>query len=723
MAADIFGGVDEWRSAMVALHEQAFFKLINAALGGVKSPYNKQKLIEELQSFLSRGDIQQAIDSLIDGKDMETIAAVTLLKTPSARELVEFLAIGESFAEAAGRVSNLEERLILYRRPYEGAAAVSLNPVLAGILNKYTVDYSYILPSYIKKRAEIPQIGGTADLGTDNDGGNAYMCRYDIVMAAAAAFASNNQPLFKADGVPRKAAAKQAAAVFGTLDITPCIHILCILDVLQKIDGNFKPNSRKIAAFSRLSPYQRRIYYACAIYLSDTLPRWEQDVAIYNQIFAISQFMHNFLNNLTYVKEKEDDRVRMYPEKTLTRLSLLVCRSQKRESQVHFNAKQIKMMITALKSAGLLAQSGGLYVPLSESGGGREEKSEYNKTGHSIIFNGSFSFVMDAETNFADAEYILRFSSLVKLDITAGRPFLYAEITKSSAVRAFDRGITAQNIIETIQRLSGNKQAEALLWSIHEWEARYSEVSVFDGITVTLSPEKRYLADIEPLRGLIGFRPSPGVLILNTHDRAAVFEALKKCGMDAVAHPKIYSHAGMNGEEQSGSVYRLKPAENRIRLYDTPKNEEAAVPPLPEERINSIHERKNELLNGLSQMNMSTTRKDALKNMIEKRIIVSQSQLELSFIAEEKLEAHGLDYTGKNNIAKQALEAEDMLEIQMNGSAERLLARPVALEKRGTGGFLTIKLLNSTKKDIQETITVDLGKLSSLRRIKNSIFL
>jgi hypothetical protein len=122
-------------------------------------------------------------------------------------------------------------------------------------------------------------------------------------------------------------------------------------------------------------------------------------------------------------------------------------------------------------------------------------------------------------------------------------------------------------------------------------------------------------------------------------------------------------------------------------------------------------------------MNMPKTRKDALKNMIEKRIIVSQQQLELSFIAEEKLEARGLDYSGKNNIAKQALEAEDMLEIQMNGSTERLLVRPVSIEKRGTGGFLTIKLLNNTKTDAQETITVDLGKLSSLRRIKNSIFL
>ncbi|MDR2490208.1 MAG: hypothetical protein LBD20_02265 [Spirochaetaceae bacterium] len=713
MAADpdIFGGVDEWRSAMVALNDQTFFKLINAALGGVKSPYNKQKLIEELQSFLSRGDIQQAIDSLIDVEDMEAIAAAALLNAPSVHELAEFLAIGEGFAEAAGRVAHLEERFILYRRLRGGAPAISLNPVLAGILGKYAADYSYILPSYIKKRGD--QSGA---------GGDVYSYSRDLVTAAVIAFASNNGSLFKADGVPKKSAAKQAAAVFGTLDITPCIHIFCILGLLQKHDGGFTPNSRAIAAFSRLSPYQRQIYYAGAVYISGVLPHWEQDVDVRNQISAIAQLIYNFLNTLTHVKEKNSDAVRMYPEKTVLRLCLLLRRSLSRESQVYFNAKQIKNLINAVTSAGLLAQNGGLYVPVLY--GGREEKSAYKKTGQRLIFNGSFSFVMNAGADFAEAEYVLRFSTLIKLDITAGRPFLYAEITRQSAVRAFDGGVSAHTIIGTIKKLSGNRQAEALVWSINEWEARYNEVAVFDGITVTLSPEKRYLADIEPLRDLIGFRPAPGVLILNTHDWTAALDVLKKCGLDAVARPMIYSPAHKDDEEKTraGYEFELKTAENHTLMFDTAPQEGAGgVPSVQQARLREIHERKNELFERLSRMNMPQTRRDALKNMIEKRIIVLQQQLELSFIAEEKLEAHGLDYTGKNNIAKQALDAEDMLEIQINGSAERLFARPLSIEKHGTGGFLTIKLVNNVKKDAQEIITVDLGKISSLRRIKNSI--
>jgi hypothetical protein len=95
----------------------------------------------------------------------------------------------------------------------------------------------------------------------------------------------------------------------------------------------------------------------------------------------------------------------------------------------------------------------------------------------------------------------------------------------------------------------------------------------------------------------------------------------------------------------------------------------------------------------------------------------------------EKLEARGLDYHGKSSIAKQAVENGSLLEVTWpvaGGGHSCVVGLAQALEKSGDESILVIKTrLSGSAEDSAASeiiVRVPLGKISLLRRIKQSIF-
>jgi hypothetical protein len=115
--------------------------------------------------------------------------------------------------------------------------------------------------------------------------------------------------------------------------------------------------------------------------------------------------------------------------------------------------------------------------------------------------------------------------------------------------------------------------------------------------------------------------------------------------------------------------------------------------------------------------------------------VVSESQLAGASIRYEKLEARGLDYVGKAAIAKQAIASKSLLEVlwpHPGGGTNKALGIPEALEKRGGESVLILKPFSPAGSSSgnplpeetgrTESIRLPLGKISLLRRIKQSIF-
>ena len=66
----VINGYKDWKEAMLRLPERTFFVLMRLYLGEIKTPFNKQRLVEKIGGFLSKPDTQQAIIESLDRLDI-----------------------------------------------------------------------------------------------------------------------------------------------------------------------------------------------------------------------------------------------------------------------------------------------------------------------------------------------------------------------------------------------------------------------------------------------------------------------------------------------------------------------------------------------------------------------------------------------------------------------------------------------------------------------------
>ena len=85
-----FRSVDFWKAAIMTLPDTAFFELLRTVFGKIKTPFNKQMLMGDLEKFLLRKEIQETIACYINDNDIRVIAAVAALNEPVPGRLETF---------------------------------------------------------------------------------------------------------------------------------------------------------------------------------------------------------------------------------------------------------------------------------------------------------------------------------------------------------------------------------------------------------------------------------------------------------------------------------------------------------------------------------------------------------------------------------------------------------------------------------------------------------
>jgi hypothetical protein len=323
----------------------------------------------------------------------------------------------------------------------------------------------------------------------------------------------------------------------------------------------------------------------------------------------------------------------------------------------------------------------------------------------------ALSFILYPEISFADALSLGEFCSVKDRNTAC--------LTRESVVRGFDQGLKAAGMLELLEELSGNRLDPNLGWALKEWESRYDGVSLSQGIILTLAEDRRYLAEAWPVSTLIRKILAPGVYLLSCDEKAEASEALEKAGVDIVAQPK----AGKNlPGKQINSFQRTGLAKESPLSPLSPSGVESAD--MEPESAGSIQEKFRAVL---EKMVLSKQEREELEARIERRLVLSESQLNGASVRYEKLEARGLDYAGKLSIAKQALATGSLLEIFWSGrgAERRCVGVPQALEKKEGESILVIRESGDAPGDMgkeTENIRIPLGKISFIKRIKPSIF-
>ena len=98
----------DWRESFITLPDNHFFELIRMYLGEIHSPFNKQKLVEELGSFLRKEENRQTIVNLLSESDILILAAVYYIPNATSEKLAAFFDSTIKFARLYVISSNQE---------------------------------------------------------------------------------------------------------------------------------------------------------------------------------------------------------------------------------------------------------------------------------------------------------------------------------------------------------------------------------------------------------------------------------------------------------------------------------------------------------------------------------------------------------------------------------------------------------------------------------------
>jgi len=715
-----FRPVAFWQDALMTLPNAAFFDLLRSILGTVKTPFNKQTLVEELSRLIISPEIQENIAAYIDLNDRKIIAAIALLCEPVPGELESFFTGEYSYAELQGMLLNLEERLIIYRFRDSDVLRIALNPRLENILSPYASDTEILFPEVSSIEPE--QLKNGED-GSEPEAQPVSGALNGRTLAALLTFLLNNEVQIKDDGngkdlnfVFRKKATEQAKNLFPGLDINAVAGGLLALGLLVQEEEGIVPNEAKIADFKALPNRDIFEYIAGGIafflYRSNAYLSYQSRGLLRNTVRLV-----HAISNIA-----KDGKI--LPEATMIKLAELFRRQEEGNWDFSGGVPSAVILLKALVMAGLFSvvTVDGVKYYRPEIPAKTAKASSANQD-PLIAMDSGFSCVLYPEISFADALDISAFSFVEE----TGTAIRFA-LSRESVVRGFDRGYTADFIWKLLDELSGGRAPDALKWNLNDWEKRWQEVSLNQGVILTLGGERGYLVQTGRLASMIKQTLAPGIYLLSVGiDEAA--DALHSAGVDIVARP------GAKPEEYSSFFSPLGKAETfSLPGYTTekkaPEKKSAAGKKAAGKKgaaekdgledkdsaENNVEQIKQKFRQALAKMKLTKQEQEELESRIERRMIVSETQLKDTSLRYERLEARSLDYVGKTGIVRQAISTGSLLELScLNG--EKILGTPESLDKKGTEMILTIK-----PREGGEPVKLTLGKISLVRRIKQSIF-
>ncbi len=672
--------VVEWREALVRLTDHHFFDLMRMYLGVIKTPFNKQRLIEELSSFLRRKENRDRILSLLDDFDLMILSAVELLPNPSQQKMVSLFAGGRSFPEIYERILNLEERLLIYRRADADLRRYALNPLLEDALRPRLGLGCLLSP-------ETLSFAAPADPPLD-----------DLTFAALYSFFLHQGEAVRMDGTFRKRAREaldasfpRLAAVRGSVDMI--VFAFQNLGLLVRSEGMLIPSRSRWEQFAELSPLDRLAWLASA----------GAGKASRAAMHERASFFVEFLQLLTPGAG--------YRKSSLARLAFILSENASASAVAHRQGRFASMIreqeslsadeasrsdfVQSALYLGLLAENDGLYCvnPAFATLADAEPASS------GILISPTFEVTVMPGIHLRDL-----LPAAAALEVRDVQTLALFELTRRSCAAAFEQGQNAESLAALFSAKSLQPLPQNIAFSIADWFRAYASVSLYHGYVLRVDESRRALFENTPaLSALIRKTLAPGVYLLDVNEASEISEAFEASGLDAPGLSTPESHRDSLPFPSAASKQVLS------RSASAPAAQAAELPP----------DYAEDLKLALEDMDMDEDSRDALRSRIERRIILSPSQLVPDSVRVEKVEARGMDFLGKIKIAEYALAVGSLLEIETDSGSEgsAILGRPESMEKRTGDVILT---LIREPDGIEEKVS--LGKALLVRRIRGSIF-
>ncbi|MGF7110027.1 helicase [Treponema pedis] len=647
-----------WRESMVKLPDANFFDLIQLYLGKIKTPFNKQKLVEQLSAFLRKTSVQELIIKTIDASDILILTAIAELYGVTESCLADLFETKFTYPELHEKLLNAEERLLIYRNIKEISAEriytiaewdYKINPVLKEILNPLLNKKVFILAE--KKYKSEPQEINLSDTG----------------LAAIYSFCFHNKTVLKNNGTLKKKYSEKLQKIFPwtankdkgeEIIFTACEN----LGLLYFTEGEIILQKEKWQAFAKLNSVEKKIYFSIASIFK--FKRYAMQI--------ISQTLLEFLDSLgnDYLYSKNDLEV----------FFLLLCIKSFKgavsdENTTEFKIKdKIKTLIDILIFYGILCteenliyRNPTLFLP----------ETEPDKP---LLINPSFEITILPNSNLTKLLEVCEFMEPVLIQ-TAGK----FEITKNACLKFFEAGFSYSDLYDILNKITNRNIPQNITVSLSEWYANFTSLSVYSGFVVSVSKEKEKFFDYNTsIKKLIKKKLACGVYLLNIQDIKEFEKAVSSSGLDFIFYGDVQNkQASIRGLQKLDFNFE----KNEFKFTEKTKwNDEQA------KRCKEYNKRIDKLNAQLKEKKLPKEEEQVLKTYINRKAIILEEQIENTPIKFEKYEAAGLDFTGKQRVAETAISGNKLLEIHLNSEngMKKILCRAYEIIKTSSGADLTV---------------------------------
>lgn len=706
---------DNWRTYFIQLDDSDFLMTMRLYLSEVKTPYNKQKLLEQLEAFLRREETQKNIIALLSKEDILLLSAIKFLSGATIESLKELF--GTDFIEEKMKrhLQELQSRLLIYEdsssRKFD--STYKLNPILAqaldGVLTAQNLCPEYDSPIEIPPSRE---------------------CARAELVAAFLSYVAKNKSICKLDGTFKKRAEDEMKEKFpGQLErLVLLSRAAKHLGLIQENEGAFELNWNEIEAFAELEKCEQIMYLLAAIPVHYSKER----TRLYAEIFlkALNAIPQNgfsesvFLRYIHLLCTKQSLEYVSYSRPS--RFSKIV---QSHEQSADFQ-NEPETLTDFFKCLVDYAET--LGVINSSSGNTSEKVIFKNPNFFAACSDAQKQAMLETDSAFnvtlmqgcapSNIVPLIKFADIVKFDTVA-----QFEINKDSVIRALDCGMDSENIIRFFQESSNLKLPEALEISLKEWEDAYKSISIYKGFIIKLDEKSAALAEHNShLRQHIFEQLAPGIFLLDCADEAKVERLLKRCGIENAGKIKT-------AELKTEQSHFSKIGNSRALFDDAPSAKKIASEKPSEDGSekksakNSSKQKKTHTTNDNSEtqdsvlqnifksidaLELSDEQKDTLRDMAASKLIVSSSQLRAPTIPVEKKSARGMDYQGKLHIIEQALRNKEKILFRISKGANLEVGIPTSIERtKFQDGIYLNLIVNGEEKEYS------VGRLEFVQRL------
>lgn len=674
---------DKWRKYFIQLDDSDFLMTMRLYLGEVKTPYNKQKLLEQLEAFLRREETQKNIIALLSKQDILLLSAIKFISGANIENLKEFF--GNNFIEEKTQrhLQELKSRLLIYEdsssRRY--ASTYKINPILSQTLNEVLSAENLCPENSSPIKIPSPQECARAEL-----------------VAAFLSYIAKNKSVCKLDGTFKKRAEDEIKEKFpGQLERLKLLARAFVnLELVKEIEGAFELNWNEIEAFSELESYEQIVYLLAAIPAHSSKERTRLYAEIFlkalNAIpqngFGESVFLRytyllctkNSLEYFSYSKPSRFSKIVQGHEQGADLQSEPETLNEFFERLLNY-AKTLGIVNVSNENSSekIIFKNPNFFSPISAS-----QKQTM------LEMDGAFNVTL--MQGFAPNKIfpLIKFADIVKFDTVA-----QFEINKDSVIRALDCGLNSKSIIEFFQENSNLNLPESLEISLKEWESAYKSISIYKGFIIKLDEKSAALAEHNShLKQHIFEQLAPGIFLLDCADETKVERLLKRCGIEnagkiKTAEIKIaQSHFSKIGNSRAlfeDESRAKKSASEKPSEGDEKKSAKNSSKKTKTSATNKNSEKQNSFLQNIFKsidaLELSDEQKDTLRDMAASKMIVSSSQLRAPTIPVEKKSARGMDYQGKVHVIEQALRNKEKILFRISKGANLEVGIPVSIDR------------------------------------------